>query len=442
METESETREASISTAWNQAHIINDAIDSNDLSTREASDALNYEELIPKILHTKMFVELPTERLRDGQTQGQALKELLHQQYDQDHKIIDTLAKNNVNLAIAMQEGFEDDPYLVECLKELNEKGLNPTLWLVLSDELGYWTNKANVQQSIDKLERLLNWKDVHGIKIDKIGLDYEPPLEFTKGLVSKNIPKMFKELIEYFRQAKVNKKEFGNLQNYLNYSLAILASTNHIPIETYASTQPLRTFSNLLTFKPSPGSDIVTMAYSSALKKELGEDAESVNRYFTQRGAFSAESAIEISEKNLKSIGFKNLSVKELQEKYLFVKETNGKFWIDRNILKQMDEDLNKGLDKKIQWLLNKIDKDEIPALGIVGSDPYNTPGRDLRESLEGQKKPEKHLSKKELTENFRALLGRDNFGSPIRESYVFALDGDTLEDVLDARKNAIKEE
>lgn len=84
----------------------------------------------------------------------------------------------------------------------------------------------------------------------------------------------------------------------------------------------------------------------------------------------------------------------------------------------------------------LKRINSNETPALGIVGSDPYNTPGKDLR------KKPEKHLTVEELTYNFNKIFGRDNWKSPFRTHNVFALDSaKTLETILRAREDATNE-
>jgi hypothetical protein len=371
----SEQEHPNLSTAWNEAQVMNSALDAGDITKEEAqAEDLDYENLLKKMLHTKMFVELPPERRMDEEgniveTEGQALKKLLHTPYDEEREIIDTLAENNINLAIAMQEGFEDDPDMILCLKELNDRGITPTLWLVLSDEVGYWTNKANVEETIDKLERILNWKDRFDIQIDKIGIDYEPPLEFSKGLMSGNIFKMAKELAEYFKQARINRKKFGNLEKYLNYSILLLMLENNMPIEVYAAMEPLRSASNLLTSKPSPRFDVTTMAYTSAFKGDS-----------------------------------------------------------DRNF------------NKKIESILNKVSEDEIPAIGIIGEDEDRTPGRDLRQSKDDKKLPEKHLSKEDLLKNLNYILGREN---PFTTHYIFALDGpETLKMIIEARKNAHKEE
>jgi len=105
---------------------------------------------------------------------------------------------------------------------------------------------------------------------------------------------------------------------------------------------------------------------------------------------------------------------------------------------------DENKSLDlitkKKMDLILSLLKKGQIPALGIVGKDPDNTPGRDLYEDSSGDKKPEKHLSLEELTYNFnRILTGKNIF----RIHNVFALDSiDTLKMVLEAREKSTVEE
>jgi hypothetical protein len=94
-----------------------------------------------------------------------------------------------------------------------------------------------------------------------------------------------------------------------------------------------------------------------------------------------------------------------------------------------------NPKIKERMRKTLSKIDKDEIPALGIVGSDPSNTPGRDLRGN-----KLEKHLSLEELTYNFREILGKEN---PFNTHAVFALDSaKNLKKMLKAREDAISED
>jgi hypothetical protein len=329
-----------------------------------------FEKLLGKILSTKMFIELPGERLDKGQKQGQALKNILDQEYTEGKSVLDTLSEYGVSLAIAMQEGFDTDPLMAQSLKRLNEKGIKPTLWLVLDDTLGYWTNKANVKETIMKLERMIAWSQINGIEIDKVGLDYEPPIELLKSIMNFNIPNTIKETYKYIEKSIKNHKELGNLQNYIDEELERVIDEYDISIETYAAMEPLRSISNWLTLKPNKNSETVTMAYTSALKKD--PVANEIN----------------------------NPKIKERMRK-----------------------------------TLSKIDKDEIPALGIVGSDPSNTPGRDLRGN-----KLEKHLSLEELTYNFREILGKEN---PFNTHAVFALDSaKNLKKMLKAREDAISED
>jgi hypothetical protein len=357
MESEStiNTEKPNISTAWNEANIINSALDAAEISRDEASNIV-YEQLMPRILHTKMFVELPRERLESmNKTQGEALRDLLNEKYNEEDTVLDILAKNNVSLAIAMQEGFDTDPLMLSTLKNLNAKGIKPTLWLVLDDTLGYWTNKTNVEESLEKLNKMVLWSKENRIDIEKIGLDYEPPIELLKGIMNLNIPQTIKETYKYISRTIKNRKKFGNLQNYIDENLQRIRQEHGIEIETYAAMEPLRSLSNWLSFRPNQESKIVSMAYTSASN------------------------------------------------------------------------------------ILERINEKEIPALGIVGSDPFNTPGKDLRENRKGKRKPEKHLTLDELTYNFNKILGRNN---PFRTHYVFALDSaETLNMVLDARNKALLE-
>jgi len=255
-----------LETARNEAHLINDSLINEEIKTTEANN-IAFEELIPKMIHTSMFVELPPE-YRNSQSEGEALEELLTQN-DGDETVLDILAENDISLTIAMQEGFDTDPKMVEMLKRLNEKGITPTMWVVLDDKLGYWTNKANVTETVEKIEKILDWAKENSIKAEKIGLDYEPPIEFFKGIYNFNIPKAIREGINYAMKIQESKKLIGNAQKYIDISLEHIINKYGVSIETYAGMEPLRSISNWLTLKPNEKAQIVTMAYTSTVTKD-----------------------------------------------------------------------------------------------------------------------------------------------------------------------------
>ena len=352
-----------VETSWNEAHLINSALDDSDITVEQANKII-YEKLLPNILHTKLFIELPLERLEEmgNISQGQALLNILNEKDDNDMSVLDSLAENSVSLAIAMQEGFDKDEHMIEALKKLNEKGIKPTLWSVLTDDIGYWTNKANVIESVDKLVKMIKWARENGIEIDKIGLDYEPPIQILKALNRKDINGIINVKREYDQKAAQNEKELGDIQMYMDYPLSRIMEKYDIGIETYVPAKPLRRISKKLglILEENENTDRVPMTYTSAFK-----------------------------------------------------------------ILSSI--------------ILNGLDDSDIPALGIVGSDEEHTPGRDLKESKDGEKKPESHLNLDELTYAFNKTLVREK---PFRTHNVFALDSaKTLEMVLKAREDATNE-
>lgn len=255
-----------IETARNEAHLIHNAYINQEISSQEAS-SIDFEDLVSKMIHTSIFVELPPE-YREGQSEGEALEALLTQE-EGGETVLDVLAKNNISLSIAMQEGFDTDPKMVEMFKLLNEKGITPTLWVVLKDKLGYWTNKANAVETIQKIEKILDWTKTNDIKANKIGLDYEPPIEFFKGLYNFNLPKVIREGLDYAKKSKENKKQLGNVQEYIDGELERIIEKYGVKIETYAGMEPLRSISNWLTLRPNKNAQIVTMAYTSTVTKD-----------------------------------------------------------------------------------------------------------------------------------------------------------------------------
>jgi hypothetical protein len=255
-----------IETSRNEAHLINNSIDSGDIEPSEACDTV-FEDLIPKMIHSSMFVELPPE-YREEKSEGEALEDLLLQGNDKE-TVLDVLSENNISLSIAMQEGFDQDPKMVEMFKLLNEKGITPTMWIVLDDKLGYWTNKANVEETVLKINKVLEWAKQNEIVVKNIGLDYEPPIEFFKGLYNFNIPKMIREGLEYARKSRENQAKIGNVQEYIDQELENITNKYNIKIETYAGMEPLRSISNWLTLRPNKNAQIVSMAYTSTVTKD-----------------------------------------------------------------------------------------------------------------------------------------------------------------------------
>jgi len=255
-----------IETSRNEAHLINHSIDNDDITSSEASDVA-FEELIPKMIHSSMFVELPPE-YRGEKSEGEALEELLNQE-SEGKTVLDILSENNISLSIAMQEGFDQDPKMIEMFQLLNERGIVPTMWIVLDDKLGYWTNKANVEETVEKVNRVLDWSQQNKIMVNHIGLDYEPPIEFFKGLYNFNIPKMIEEGLDYAKASRRNKSKLGDVQEYIDRELESITNTYNVKIETYAGMEPLRSISNWLTLRPNKNAQIVSMAYTSTVTKD-----------------------------------------------------------------------------------------------------------------------------------------------------------------------------
>jgi len=262
-------------------------------------------------------------------------------------------------------------------------------------------------KQTVSKLDRMLAWAKDNRIEIDKVGIDYEPPIELLKGLINKNVSQVIKEAFNYAVKTIGNKIRHGNLQNYLDRNIveifdkynSDLPKEDRIGIETYAAMEPLRSMSEFISFKANENSDIVTMSYTSANREKVKEiDDKDLND----------EERKEKMEERLKESQLNNPKIKE-----------------------------------KMTSTLDKIDPKEIPDLGIVGSNPYRTPGRDLREYKGGKKAPEMHLSEEEFLYNVRKILGKNNFQDSFRRYHVFALDSpEILRRVLESRENAPKEE
>jgi len=264
------------STDWSQAHIVNDAINNSELTVEEAENFDDFETLIPQIVHTTMFVELPNERLAEmgNISQGEALENLLSQRSDNQQSVLDILVENKISLSIALQDGFDNDPHMINAFKTLNERGITPTFWIVLNDEQGYWTEKANAEKTIEKLERALEWAQENHIDVKRIGLDYEPSIHIMKGIINKNIGKLKSSLIDYSKSSKESFERIGDPEEYMNNKISEIGKKYNVTFETYVGKEPLRTLSRLigLTMKPSQLSKIIPMVYTSVYP---GDDEE-----------------------------------------------------------------------------------------------------------------------------------------------------------------------
>lgn len=344
--------------SWKEAQIINDAYNKAEITSEEASNT-PYEDLLPRIIHISVFIELHSDK-RAGLSEGEALMRILNQEDSNTKKsTLNLLVENNIHPAIAMQDGFHTDPKMIEAFREMNRLGIKPTMWIVLNDELGYWTNKGNVKETIEKTKLALEWAKQNNIEVNKIGLDYEPSIQILKSLMNQNVKGLISGLKEYNKDVQQQSKMIGDPKEYINDAILEIKKKYNVRIETYVGRNPLRFISNLIgiTMPSSKLTKRVPMVYTSSSNGDTG--------------------------------------------------------------------------------VINTLENHDIPALGIVGDDPLNTPGRELWEGKTGEKLPEIHLTDEQLEAVFSRIFDTK---TPFRTHNVFALDDvSSLAKIINARKKTL---
>lgn len=109
--------------------------------------------------------------------------------------VINLFKKYNVALNFKLEYmSFTDD--LFEMIRIYNQNGIPVSIWAVLSDELGYWINEANVDTFGDYVHKLVDIIDLKGLKIYGLCIDMEPPYPLVKKLT--NPGSIFDKLIFY----------------------------------------------------------------------------------------------------------------------------------------------------------------------------------------------------------------------------------------------------
>lgn len=98
--------------------------------------------------------------------------------------VLKTLNEHDMMLNYKVEYNQINDQ-LFKMLSKYNESNVPISLWMTLRDEDGYWINEQNCELFYKYAEesiRALEYKDV---KIHGICIDLEPPLHFTKKLLS-----------------------------------------------------------------------------------------------------------------------------------------------------------------------------------------------------------------------------------------------------------------
>lgn len=106
------------------------------------------------------------------------------------------LQEKGIKLAIATNSL---DAPTAEALQMLK---MPVTLWITIEDEHDYWANAASCIHTSNRIAEAMSWAQVYGIPVERIGLDFEPPLTFVKAL---NQGRIFEVIKQFFAFKKAS---------------------------------------------------------------------------------------------------------------------------------------------------------------------------------------------------------------------------------------------
>jgi len=122
-----------------------------------------------------------------------------------ERRTIELLKKYGVNLNISTRSLSDD---LAEMLRVYEKEGIEVSLWILLSQELGYFPNERTVAEYSALVDRIFNWASEKDVRVPSISVDLETPL--YQGLALKNSP-WFKKLPIALNilKSNMNRKKF-----------------------------------------------------------------------------------------------------------------------------------------------------------------------------------------------------------------------------------------
>jgi hypothetical protein len=207
----------------NEAHLVNEALDTGVISLEEASRGLKTEteiaEMMQQLVRFTYFVEFPPDQVPLNQ-RGQALQALFNEPVINDGDV-QTLAAylgeqgHAVSLAMCSR-----DPATAEAIRCLNLAGVPVIGWITLPDHKGYWTNPTNLFDTAGESGEVIAWAQANGLELAGLGFDIEKPLPFVKALVTQNWQELTKQWRVYRRAAKHSRNQHGPFQTQFRQML------------------------------------------------------------------------------------------------------------------------------------------------------------------------------------------------------------------------------
>lgn len=200
-----------------------------------------HEKESPPGVNVVYYVELPVEIVRPDQ-RGKMLTSLITQPMTSEEfspRLVDHLANGGNGISLALSDIDEDTAAAIRILNESNVPVIG---WVVLPDNLGYWTNAANVEETRRVVENIFRKTERYNIRLAGLGFDSEIPISLSRAFNQIN-PRCPSTIWDYFialeayRKAKINERQkYGDPQRNMDTLLWLLRERG-ITTETYVMT-------------------------------------------------------------------------------------------------------------------------------------------------------------------------------------------------------------
>jgi len=109
-----------------------------------------------------------------------------------DGKVADFLVAGGYALAMGMIDLTDDRARIV---RDLEERGVPVTAWLLLPFEQGYWLNADNAELAISRYRETIAWATSANLQLHRIGLDIEFPHADSVALLQRPGPTLWRLL-------------------------------------------------------------------------------------------------------------------------------------------------------------------------------------------------------------------------------------------------------
>jgi hypothetical protein len=177
----------------------------------------------------------------------------------EEKELADFLAEHGQSVSLAMSTL---DDKTAEAVRHLNKKGVPVVGWVVVEDVEGYWTNPANVKETVQKTEAIREWAKENDLQLTALGFDLEKSLPYIRALSRGNIAEIIKQIREY----KTNVRERSKNGDPKKQFTDLIGSLKAEGVETEIYAEPWGTKTFLGGMDVRCADHFAEMVYTSTL--------------------------------------------------------------------------------------------------------------------------------------------------------------------------------